>query len=175
LKKITIKILFLVLISVFGLNAQSDTLKTIDNSQKDTVFIMQKSPWGAVLRSAIIPGWGQIYNGSYIKAGVVWGVTGWFIYNWVYNNNNYTDYRDKYEGVRYSASTDPLVTYNKQLYLKYRDFYRDQRDMFAIYMGIAYALTLVDAYVDAHMFDFTVKEDFATKSPYLNVNFRLGF
>lgn len=177
MKKITFKILLLVLLSVFGINAQSDTLKTFDKSQKDsdTVFVMQKSPWGAVLRSAIVPGWGQFYNGSYWKVPVVLGVSAWFIGNWISNNNLYIDYRDKYEEIRYSVSNDPNVSFYKQLYLKYRDFYRDQRDMFAIYMGIAYVLTLVDAYVDAHMFDFTVKEDFVTKSPYLNMSFRLGF
>ena len=42
----------------------------------------------------------------------------------------------------------------------YRNFYRDQRDLFTIYMGITYLLQLVDAYVDAHLFDFTVQENY---------------
>ena len=57
---------------------------------------MQKSPWGAVGRSAIIPGWGQIYNESYWKAPVIWGVMGWFVYAWIDNNNNYNDYKNLY-------------------------------------------------------------------------------
>jgi len=27
-----------------------------------------KSPWGAVARSAVLPGWGQVYNEQYWKA-----------------------------------------------------------------------------------------------------------
>ena len=27
-----------------------------------------KSPWGAALRSGVLPGWGQLYNDSYLKA-----------------------------------------------------------------------------------------------------------
>ena len=64
------------------------------SSQKnniDSVFIMTKSPWGAVLRSALIPGFGQIYNESYWKAPIIWGLAGWFIYNWNDLNNLYKD------------------------------------------------------------------------------------
>ena len=125
---------------------------------------MQKSPWGAVARSAIIPGWGQIYNESYWKAPVVWGVMGWFIYSWIDNNNKYKDYGNLY--LRYGDNS--VIDYKQ-----YRDFYRDQRDEFAIYLVLAYFLNLVDAYVDAHLFDFSVDENFmtGTKMLKLRVNF----
>lgn len=108
---------------------------------------MQKSPWGAVLRSAVLPGLGQYYNQSYWKIPVIWGVNAWFIYNYTYNNNKYKDYQAQYIRVQ-----NPDYKAN-------RDFYRDQRDQFAIYLGITYVLTLVDAYVDAQLFDFSVEED----------------
>jgi hypothetical protein len=175
LKKTIFKILLLVFIANICIIAQTDSVKFLEQKNDDTVFVMKKSPWGAVLRSAVIPGWGQYYNESYWKVPVVWGVTAWFVGNWIYNNNQYKDYGSKYNAVRYLSTTDPVTAYNKQLFLTYRDFYRDQRDLFAIYMGIAYLLTLVDAYVDAHMFDFTVKEDFITKSPFLKMNFKYSF
>jgi hypothetical protein len=119
-----------------------------EDSANDSVFVMQKSPWGAVLRSAVIPGFGQFYNESYWKIPVIWGVGALFISGWVYNNNLYKDYQNSF-----------IITESK--YDKdHRDFYRDQRDNFAIYMAILYILNLVDAYVDAHLYDFTVEEDF---------------
>lgn len=118
---------------------------------------MQKSPWGAVVRSAIVPGLGQIYNESYWKAPVIWGVMGWFVYVWIDNNNKYIDYKNLY-----------IQTGTKK-YLDYRDFYRDQRDEFAIYIALTYFLNLVDAYVDAHLFDFSVGENYMTKTKMLNV------
>lgn len=118
---------------------------------------MKKSPWGAVLRSAVVPGLGQIYNESYWKAPVVWGVSGWFVYNWFYNNKKYRDYAKLYGTTRNGIDREN------------RDLYRDQRDMFVIYLGLTYFLNLVDAYVDAHLFDFTVDEN---KTMKLNVQIK---
>lgn len=144
--------------------SQSEEL-IITEEKADTVFIMQKSPWGAVLRSAVIPGWGQLYNESYWKVPVVWGFAGWFVYNWIDTNDKYILNRDL------TANTsDPVL---ERRFRNLRDFYRDQRDNFAIYLALTYLLNLVDAYVDAHLFDFTVSEDFLTKSPQLNL--RINF
>lgn len=134
---------------------------TEENSPSDTVFVMQKSPWGAVARSAIIPGLGQFYNESYWKIPVIWGVGALFISGWVYNNNLYKDYKDLF------------IETGNNTYLSYRDFYRDQRDNFTIYLVLLYILNLVDAYVDAHLYDFTVEEDFITGSS--RANFRFYF
>ena len=147
----------LVFISTF-VNGQDLTEET---SPSDTTFVMQKSPWGAVLRSAIIPGLGQFYNESYWKIPIIWGVGALFISGWVYNNNLYKDNKNLF------------IETGINLYKNNRDFYRDQRDNFTIYLVILYILNLVDAYVDAHLFDFTVQEDFITGSP--RVNFRVHF
>jgi len=116
----------------------------LKNNPTDSVFVMNKSPWGAVLRSALIPGFGQIYNESYWKAPIIWGLAGWFIYNWKDLNNLYKDNQELYK------------LNNQSIYRIRRDFYRDQRDKFAIYLGLVYFLNLVDAYVDAHLFDFSI-------------------
>ena len=58
-------------------------------------------------------------------------------------------------------------------YKDIREFYRDQRDLFAIYLGLTYLLTLVDAYVDAHLFDFSVTESPENRSTQLH--FRYAF
>jgi hypothetical protein len=164
--KLTIKIIFLVLL-VNNVNfCQQDSLQT-DNRKNDSVFVMTKSPWGAVLRSAVVPGLGQIYNESYWKAPLVWGIAGWLIYNWIDNNRLYKQNKEDYK-TAYNSGTGSTQTLS--IYKTNRDFYRDQRDLFSIYMGLTYVLTLVDAYVDAHMFDFTVDENFL-RQPMLGIKF----
>ena len=122
---------------------------------------MQKSPWGAVLRSVIIPGLGQFYNESYWKIPVIWGAGALLISGWIYNNNYYKDYKNLY------------IETGEIRYKDYRDFYRDQRDNFTIYLVVLYVLNLVDAYVDAQLYDFSAVEDYASHS--YRLNFRLNF
>lgn len=144
-----------------SLLSQTDSLPTETDSEPDTLFVMQKSPWGALVRSAILPGWGQFYNEAYYKIPVVLGISGWLIYNYIDNHNLYKQYRDLY------------ISTNLAGYKEYREFYRDQRDLFAIYYVFAFIANLVDAYVDAHLFDFSVTEDFMRKTPMINVRFNL--
>ena len=134
-----------------------DSISVADTNQVDTTFVMEKSAWGAVLRSAIVPGWGQIYNESYWKVPIVWGVGGWFIYNYIKNNKDYKNSQQIY--LRTQDKDDKSD----------REFYRDQRDLFAMYFVFAYLANLVDAYVDAHLFDFSVTEDFYRQQPMLNI------
>jgi len=157
LTKITAESFLLLFLFSAVLHAQEDTITA---QKSDTAFVMQKSPLLAVLQSAIIPGLGQIYNESYFKAPVIWGITGMLVYGWIHNDDQYSNYRS-------------LAIQNPDQYIRYRDFYRDQRDLFAIYIGVVYFLNLVDAYVDAQLFDFNVEEDFFTKTPMLKlkVNF----
>lgn len=123
-------------------------MKTLDSNlvKIDTSkFVMNKSAWGAVLRSAILPGCGQFYNESYWKIPVIWGFFGYLGYEWKINNDN---------------MNNDVVN---------RNFYRDQRDLFAIYLGLAYLLNLVDAYVDAHLFDLDINKDKFTGTTQLSI------
>ncbi len=162
-------IVLLLLASNTYAQAEQDTIQNVQN--KDSVFVMTKSPWGAVLRSAVVPGWGQFYNESYWKIPVVWGFLGYYSYVWVDQNNKYKDYRDQY---LYLLKHNPDEEYKISRIKEIRDFYRDQRDEFAIYFGLAYFLNLLDAYVDAHMFDFNVKVDPYTQSPQLQIQYNFN-
>lgn len=137
--------------------AQQTLAADTTQTSRESTFEMQKSPWGAVLRSAIIPGWGQFYNEDYLHIPVIWGLLGWFGYEWVQNNKDYADNRDLYKETGIS------------LYKLKRDFYRDQRDRFTIYMVLTYLMNLVDAFVGAHLFDFSVEEDYFMQVPRLKV------
>lgn len=162
--KTTTEIVILILLISFSNPAQQqespDTIKT----QNESGFVMQKSPWGAVLRSAVIPGLGQFYNEQYWHIPVVWGLLGWFTYNWIQNNKDYKHYGDLYRNA-------DINDYKAVAYKEYRDFYRDQRDRFTIYFALTYLLNLVDAFVGAQLFDFTVKEDYFSHTYRLNVRY----
>lgn len=87
-----------------------------------------KSPWGATLRSAILPGWGQWYNESYWKALAYFVVDGYLIY------------RIRAADLAYQNSR------------KTSD--RDDRSRFAWYFGLAYLITLADAHAGAYLYRF---------------------
>ncbi len=87
-----------------------------------------KSPWGAVLRSAVIPGWGQLYNESYLKAVGYMIVDGYLFYKVRENDIKYRD-------------TDKIR-------------FRDKRSKYSWYFGIAYLLTMADAYAGAYLYKF---------------------
>ena len=156
--KITVKSLILIFLFSSVLYSQQDTTLS---EETDTIFVMAKSPWFAVLQSAVVPGLGQIYNESYIKAPLIWGAAALLVYGWIYNDDLYKDNGNLYQQSQIER------------YKTLRTFYRDQRDLFTIYLGLLYLLNLVDAYVDAHLFDFNVEEDFLTKMPMLNL--RINF
>ncbi len=114
----------------------------------------RKSPWLAVGLSAALPGAGQIYTKSYWKVPVIWGLGGYWVYEWVKQNDKYKDFRSQY-----SASVTPVTPQGSEQLLNLRNFYRDQRDSFSWYMGFLYFLNLVDAYVDAQLYDFDVSPE----------------
>lgn len=165
MEKHIIKIIIFTAIISSTIIAQSDSVKASpDTSQYK--FVMQKSPIGAVLRSAVFPGWGQIYNQAYWKAPVIWGFIGYYLYYWIKNNNSYIEWGDLYSKSLTESKT------GDQRYLAYRDFYHNQRDLFTIYIGIVYFLNLLDAYVDAQLFDFSVSDEMYGQTARLNFKLR---
>lgn len=149
---------------------QIDSSSVAKSSLSDTTkFSMQKSAWGSVLRSAIIPGFGQFYNESYWKVPIFWGVLGYLGYQWNSNNKSYKTYKDLYSR-NLTTDINPAVL---DSYYKNREKFRDQRDMFAVFIGLTYFLNLIDAYVDAHLFDFDVEGDAGTKSYQVSLRIKL--
>ena len=104
--------------------------------------------------SAALPGLGQIYNRSYWKVPVIWGLSGYWIYEWLKLNKDYKDYAGQY-----TRSIPVAPPAGDGYLLGLRDFYRDERDKFAWYLGALYFLNLVDAYVSAQLYDFDVSPD----------------
>ncbi len=139
--------------------SQQDTSLN-NNSSADSIFVMQKSPLKAVLMSAVIPGLGQIYTHSYWKVPVIWGVFGLLVYQWSLSNKYYKDYQNIYN----QTNNTRALGLERQ--------YQDQRDLFAIYIGLTYLLNIVDAYVEAQLFDFSVSKNSVTHSTMLNMRIK---
>jgi hypothetical protein len=104
------------------------------------------SPNRAMLYSAIFPGGGQLYNREYLKAGLVIGVQGYLIGSAIYHDAKRDDYQELLD-----SATDPILI---QQYRFQRDAYKESLTNDFWWMGITAALSMVDAYVDAHLWDF---------------------
>lgn len=128
----------------------------------DTTILPPKSTAIAMVGSMLLPGSGQIYNESYWKAPVVWGV-GYYFYS-VYRNQDrlYRESRTLYEttlNALDTASTPVIVQEimeDAEIPKGLRDFYKRQRNEFGWYLAMTYILNVVDAYVDAALFNFEV-------------------
>lgn len=125
---------------------------------KDTVY--RHSPRKAMLLSALLPGTGQIYNKKYWKAPVVW--TGFVVFGYFINQNNreYQRFRRAYnfnvDDDSTTISEFPNVSAN--LLANERDIFRKWRDLSIILTVGWYALNIIDANVDAHLFEFDVSD-----------------
>ncbi len=131
------------------------------------------SPRKATILSAVLPGAGQIYNQKYWKAPIVYvgfGVLGYFIYD---NYNTYTTYKKAYE-IRTDgnpATVDDFPLYSEDGLIQAMNYYRRNTELSVIFSAILYALNIVDAAVDAHLYDFDISEDLSFRiSPVMQSN-----
>lgn len=139
-------------------------------------------PKKAVLM-ALVPGLGQIYNRKFWKLPIVYGGLMGCMYAVTWNNRNYQDYSTAYKDIMMDAKEpnrpveefhtswqdflgvgyDPkewVTNTNFQTQLKNRkDYYRRYRDLSIIITVGVYALSIIDAYVDAQLFDFDISPD----------------
>ena len=131
-------------------------------------------PQRALWLALVIPGGGQIYNRKYWKLPIVYGGFVGCIYAMMWNNMMYKDYSQAYLDI---MDTDPSTnSYNKFLHLgvqitesnearfkeifkNRKDKYRRWRDMSIFVMIGVYALSVIDAYVDAELSEFDISKD----------------
>jgi hypothetical protein len=125
-------------------------------------------PGKAALLAAVLPGAGQIYNRRWWKLPLVYGSLGGVIYGEYFYQTHFREFVDAVNQVQLDPTRLQNPTYLGTNAVKVRSlaglnsgivFYRGQRDIFYLYIGIAYSLQIVDALVDAHLKDFDVSED----------------
>jgi len=167
---------------------QVDTLKAKDSipiEKIDSLIKVQHSPRKAAIRSAIIPGWGQVYNKKYWKVPIVYAALGITGYIFLDNIKTYRDLKFTY-AAKYKASLpayDSTSPYpgpyrDSTDYFKIEDRYRPisleslraGRDQFrryidysAVFFIIFWGLNVVDAVVDAHLKAFDISPDLSMK------------
>lgn len=123
------------------------------------------SPRKATIRSAIIPGWGQIYNKKYWKVPIVYGALGTCVGIFFYNRTEYIDARNAY---RYKLDNDPsndalikprFRPVDPESIRRYRNDVRQNVDYSVLFFLICWGLNVVDATVDGHLKTFEVNEN----------------
>ena len=129
-----------------------------ERSEKEKVH----SPRKATILSAVVPGLGQVYNRKYWKAGLLYAGLATSIYFIIDNNDKYKTYKNAYtsrvDGD--STTTDAFVgIYTDNNLLTLQNFYRRNRDLSWIITVGLYIINIVDANIDAHLFEFDVSDE----------------
>ena len=147
-----------------------DTIKTekqvVEEIEKANVSTIQKyNPTKAGLYSAVFPGVGQYYNKKYWKIPIVWGAVGTGVGIIVYNDKQYRRYRTAFlaELNGQPHEFDDLPYVDATVLGNTQDRAKRQRDYAIAITGVLYILNIVDAVVDAHLYDQKKDPDLAIK------------
>jgi len=160
---------------------KKDSVKFIRNdvpvSQTDTSF--KPDPVRNIWLGAVIPGYGQIVNRKYWKLPIVYGgflgcafAIRWNANRYISYKNAYLDITDKDDNTNSFLDIIPegftlesyggIQTFTNTLKTG-MDKSRYNRDLTVIISIAYYGLTLVDAYVDAHLYDFDISSDLSMR------------
>ena len=124
------------------------------------------SPKKASIYSAIIPGAGQFYNKKYWKIPIVYLGIGSAFYAAQWNRDEYEKFKKAYEYRTDEDETtiDPYVNqYTESNLITEKNSYRKNRDLAYIITAGIYLLNIIDASIDAHLFNFNVHDDISLK------------
>lgn len=137
----------------------TDSLAKV-KARADTV--KKHSPKKATIYSAILPGLGQIYNRKWWKVPILYAGFAGVGYAIGFNQKYYLDFRQALKDrIDDDPNTiDPYVNkYSAANLDELQQYYRKNRDLSYIILGAVYVLNIIDANVDAHLFDFDVSND----------------
>jgi hypothetical protein len=148
---------------------QSDSVM-VTGTRADSVTVRQGDPMGALWRSAVIPGWGQIHNGQLYKTPIIIGVLGTLVGFAIYNNNLFHELNEAYlysaylgeephPFPEYVDSYNKYSGYSASTLRSQRDNYRRNKNLFIIGTVLVYGLNVLDAYVNGQLVGFDVGED----------------
>jgi Family of unknown function (DUF5683) len=162
---------------VSAIDTVSPVIKRAPVNKYDSATLAH-SPRKAAFRSAVLPGWGQIYNKKYWKLPIVYGALGTCAVIFNYNLKWYKKTKFAY-AVLYNKDIPnyenvdpklrPLVDNDQLESLKYyRNQYRRDIDYSGLFFLLLWGLNIVDASVDAHLKSFDVGPD-------LSLQFKPGY
>lgn len=162
--------------------AREDSIELANAAKK----AKQKRDWStwrpdakrALWLALAIPGAGQIYNRKYWKLPIVYGGFVGCIYAISWNNQMYHDYAQAYIDLMdddprtqsYNqflhlgvTITDANASQYQELFRKRKDRYRRWRDLSVFALVAVYALSVIDAYVDASLSEFDISKDLSLR------------
>jgi len=146
----------------------------VDSSNKnlhvpDTVIKKKYNPKVATFRSAVLPGWGQLYNKKYWKIPIIYGALGTTAGIFFYNLKTYKLLRkavilrsDTIPGNDNQIAPD-FINLSTESIRSYRNEYRQNIDYSVLFFLLFWGLNVVDATVDAHLKAFDVSPDVSMK------------
>lgn len=135
-------------------------------------------PKRAMWLAIVLPGAGQVYNRKYWKLPIVYGGFLGCIYAWRWNNQMFRDYSQAYMDI---MDDDPNTqSYNQFLHLgakidesnieRYQKLFKSRKDKFRRWRDLSffclvgvYALSVVDAYVDASLSEFDISNNLSLR------------
>ena len=172
------------LAALSAMAAQQDTLRML--TPIDTVAVRKHRDWStwrpnakrAMWLAIVLPGAGQIYNRKYWKLPFVYGGFVGCAYAMRWNNQMYRDYSQAYLDI---MDDDPNTqSYNQFLHLgakidasnleRYQTLFKKRKDRFRRWRDLSffclvgvYALSVIDAYVDASLSEFDISKDLSLR------------
>ena len=173
LAKYSIRVIIFLMLTLFSFNSKGQT----DTIIAKKPIMTAHSPRKATILSAILPGAGQVYNKKYWKVPLVYAAIGGCLYVALDNNKEYKKY---FKELAY-RSNNPGFTSNSELAIfsdanlsEQADYHRKWRDNFYVFTAVAYGLNIIDANVDANLFNFDVSNDLTLNiSPYTDYSLAL--
>ena len=161
--------------SVVRFSISADSLLKYAGHKKKDRFI--PDPKKALWLAIVFPGGGQIYNRKYWKLPLVYGGFLGCIYAMTWNNTMYRDYSQAYIDimdsdentksyenfipVRYDVKANQA--HLQDVFRRKKNYYRRFRDFVMFCMIGVYALSIIDAYVDAELSSFDISRDLTMK------------
>lgn len=133
----------------------------------------------ALIRSLIIPGWGQATNKEYWIMPIVYGAAAGGIFSFYVNNYRYKYYKGKlaeivvggapevmlnnFTGIGIKQSNQPIGPFTKTQVEPVVNTYRRYRDLTVIVFAVGWTLQAVQANVSAHLKNFDMSDDISLK------------
>jgi hypothetical protein len=174
-------ILILLLVCSLQIIIAQDTIPSVNARPLKARF--QAEPMKATMMAVVLPGLGQIYNRKYWKIPLVYAGFGGLFFSAGFNSTKYNQYMEAFQdftdGVPKTKSyldiipssvdsdtRDPVLNYSpaeeahwKERLIQGIDYYKRYRDL--SYIGIAgwYLISILDANVDASLFNFDISNN----------------
>lgn len=154
----------------------ADTLKTVRPKRNWATW--RPSAKRAMWLAIVLPGAGQIYNRKYWKLPFVYGGFVGCAYAMRWNNQMFRDYSQAYMDI---MDDDPNTqSYNQFLHLgakidssnleRYQRLFKNRKDKFRRWRDLSffclvgvYAISIIDAYVDASLSEFDISKDLSLR------------